>query len=254
MASCIAVLTRGYPEVEQYQPLVQRNMHIERCMGDKSIPLLIFHEGNIPEIYKGYIRCNTPDLDIRFINVKNGLAFIREKESIPHKEDTVEFTIAYRHMCSFWFVDFWNFVDEFDYILRIDDYCFIDFQIDDMFASLKKCNFIYGKWQNDDEFVTTGLNEATCEFLGNNSTKRMGSKSPSGPYTGVFAMNLRSIRDSLLLRQYVQFIDDTSMIYGNRWGDVALWGEVIFYIFGMNTAESQRVRYYNVSTEKFVSM
>jgi hypothetical protein len=253
MSSCIAVLTRGYPEVEQYQPLVRRNMHIERCLKDISIPLIIFHEGNIPEIYQGYIRYCTPDLDIRFINVNNGLAFRKEKESIPEKEETIGFSTGYRHMCSFWFVDFWHFVKEFDYILRIDDDCYVDYDIDDIFKSIKSCNFIYGRWQDDDEFVTTGLNELTCEFMEQNTTKRLGTKSPSGPYTNVFAMNLRNIRDNQLLQQYIQLVDDTSNIYRNRWGDLALWGEVIYYIFGMNTAEFHRIRYYHASHDKFIN-
>ena len=42
--SCIAVLTRGYNNYNDYSMLIKRNKHIECNLNNKNIDVLIFHE------------------------------------------------------------------------------------------------------------------------------------------------------------------------------------------------------------------
>jgi hypothetical protein len=49
MKKCISILTRGYQDFSNYKSLLERNQHIERHLDDKTIDLLLFHEGNIRE-------------------------------------------------------------------------------------------------------------------------------------------------------------------------------------------------------------
>jgi hypothetical protein len=55
MSKCIAVLTRGYNNMNQYEDLINRNIHISDNLVDKSIDILIFHEGNISKEHQIFI-------------------------------------------------------------------------------------------------------------------------------------------------------------------------------------------------------
>ena len=138
MRYCIAVLTRGYNDISMYSLLIRRNLAIQENLVDKTIDILIFHEGNITAEHQVHIIKETPDLNIKFIDVNNGHAFKQHKAAIEFNPETNFFKIGYRHMCSFWFVDFWHFVGDYDRMLRIDEDCFIDFNIDSVLQNLEK--------------------------------------------------------------------------------------------------------------------
>jgi hypothetical protein len=129
-------------------------------------------------------------------------------------------------------VDFWHFVEDYDRMLRIDEDCFIDFNIDSVLENLDYKNFICGKWINDHDFVTIDLNKTTLLYLGLDTSN---IETPSGPYTNVFAVNLQIVRNNNLFRNYIKVIDNSENIYRYRWGDLPLWGDAIYYIFGMKT-------------------
>ena len=232
MRSCIVVLTRGYSSVLMYSNLIRRNKAIQENLTDKTTDILIFHEGNITIEHQTHIADETPDLRIMFVDVNNGHAFKSEKTSITFHPGTSMFGIGYRHMCSFWFVDFWYFVTGYDRILRIDEDCYIDFNIDAVLAKLDNYNFICGRWMEDVDFVVIDLNKTTLEFLPHDT---LGIKDPAGPYTNVFALNLQNIRTHQQLSEYIKIIEDSGNIYRNRWGDLPLWGEAIHYLFGMKS-------------------
>ena len=262
MRSCIAVLTRGYSSVLMYSNLIRRNKAIQENLTDKTTDILIFHEGNITIEHQTHIADETPDLRIMFVDVNNGHAFKSEKTSITFHPGTSMFGIGYRHMCSFWFVDFWYFVTGYDRILRIDEDCYIDFNIDAVLAKLDNYNFICGRWMEDVDFVVIDLNKTTLDFLPHDTlgikpflfenahsgafssaesdfaTRIFNArrcKDPAGPYTNVFALNLQNIRTHQLLSEYIKIIEDSGNIYRNRWGDLPLWGEAIHYLFGMKS-------------------
>ena len=232
MRSCIAVLTRGYDDMSMYYALIRRNLAIRDNLLDKTIDILIFHEGNITQEHQTHITKETPELNIKFVDVNNGLAFKRQKADIDFHPDTSRFGIGYRHMCSFWFVDFWHFVDDYDRMLRIDEDCYIDFNIDSVLKNLDTKDFICGKWTRDFDFVTIDLNKTTLQYIGKDMSH---VETPGGPYTNVFAINLENVRYNQILRKYIKVVEDSGNIYRYRWGDLPLWGEAIYYILGMKS-------------------
>ncbi len=232
MRKCVAVLTRGYNDISMYSKLIRRNKTIQENLIDKTIDILIFHEGNITHEHQMYIINETPDLNIKFINVNNGMAFKSDKSSIEFHPGTSLFGLGYRHMCSFWFVDFWGFVSEYDRMIRIDEDCYIDFNIDSVLENLDTKDFICGKWINDHDFVTIDLNKTTLQYLGRDISH---IETASGPYTNVFAVNLQTVRDNESFRKYIKVVDESCNIYRYRWGDLPIWGEAIYYIFGMKS-------------------
>lgn len=253
---CIAVLTKGYQDISDYHKLILRNECIEKKMNDlekEEIDILIFHEGNITDLDQEFIKNMTPSLKIIFINVKNGFAFKEEKRCIPFTFNMGCF--GYRSMCSFWFVDFWHFIKDYDYLLRIDEDCFIEFEIQYAFECLKTNLFITGRWSNDEDYVTVGLNELTLRFMNRElNMNKLEKKVPcSGPYTNVFGIDL-SIRENPILTKYIEEVEKSNRIYSHRWGDLPLWGEAIDYIFKRNSISIlESLKYYHESHKSQVN-
>jgi hypothetical protein len=254
MKYCIAVLTRGYTDIKKYSMLINRNKHILNNLNNKTLDILIFHEGNIYNDQQEYIKKETPELNIIFIDISNK-AFKPEKSNIKFKE-AIEFKINYRHMCSFWFVDFWNFVQEYDILLRIDEDCFVYFNIDKILLELKNNLFITGRIESEADFVTKGLNNFTIDFIYNHKYdyKKYDTKKPYGPYTNLIGFNLSKLRSYDILKKYIAEIDKNNYIYKYRWGDLPLWGEVIYYIFGIETCKIDKtIKYYHESHRLIVN-
>jgi hypothetical protein len=245
---CIAVLTRGYANLNEYDTLIKRNKHIESNLKDKKIELLFFHEGNITPHHQEHIKAETPHLNMHFINVNNGNAFKKEKEQIEISEETKDAGYGYRHMCSFWFVDFWNFLGDYDFMIRIDEDCFIEFDIDNLFDELNSHIFISGKLEIDQDYVTRGLSDFTLEFMKRNMDINYNSVyPPRGPYTNLFAINLPMIKQNSILKKYILAVDESNNIYSRRWGDLPLWGQAIDNIFGSTALCIKKLRYYHGS-------
>ena len=237
MSYCIAVLTRGYEYLSKYSLLIKRNISIQEKLNNKTIDILIFHEGNIDNTQQTYIKEQTPLLKIIFINILSH-AFKDEKKQIQFSSETKDFNLGYRHMCDFWFVSFWHFVKNYDYLLRIDEDCAMITNIDFIFYKLHQCTFITGKYEQDELFVTQGLNNFTLNFIKkhpNYAFKNKTTKISSGPYTNLFGISLNKLRNNEILQKYIQEIDNSNMIYERRWGDLPLWGEAIHYILGNKT-------------------
>ena len=77
---------------------------------------------------------------------------------------------VYKHMCHFWFVDFWHYVEDYDIILRIDEDCMMKSNIDSILNKLSSKSIVYGKWWvRDEDYVTIDLRQTTNNFLQNNN-------------------------------------------------------------------------------------
>jgi hypothetical protein len=254
--SAIVVLTRGYSNITQYHFLIKRNLAIAKCIGDmEDTDILIFHEGNITPNHQKHISSFTPQLKLFFICIKEH-AFKKEKQQIPMYAPTRPFPINYRHMCSFWFVDFWKYVEEYDMILRIDEDCIINCHIPEIFHMLQDKTAIYGAWTKDKPFVTQGLNQFTRMFLQDQlktDISMIPPHNPSGPYTNVFALHLPSLRENQLLQEYIKQVEASNHIYIFRWGDLPLWGETLFYMCDPTSyCKTDKIKYFHGSHNTYV--
>jgi len=250
MSKCVAVLTRGYDKIKHYENLIKRNLHISNNLDDKSLDILIFHEGNISEEHQIFIQNETPELKIQFKNILN-IAFQSDKNNIE-MEEAKEYGLGYRHMCSFWFVNFFNAVKDYDKLLRIDEDCFIESNIDKIFLQLDEYTFVCGQVVQDENFVTKGLNEFSLDFLKQHKNefvfKKNDTKHPDGPYTNIIGFSLNSIRNNFAFQKYINDIDKSDMIYKRRWGDLPLWGEAIYYFFEEHSLKiDNNIKYFHGS-------
>jgi hypothetical protein len=246
----VVVLTRGYQNLQQYNTLIKRNISINKNLGSlKGIDIVIFHEGNILEPHQKYIQQYTPELNLKFICIKEH-AFKDEKKQISIFEPTKTFGLNYRHMCSFWFTDFWNYVENYEMILRIDEDCVIEFNIPELFYHLQNKAAVYGAWTRDKDFVTHGLNKFTETFIKENLQLNQAviPHRPSGPYTNVFGLNVARLRINTLAQKYIEKVKNLNYIYIFRWGDLPLWGELLFYFCDPNNyMKLDKIKYYHGS-------
>jgi len=246
---CVAVLTRGYAEAEKYNLLIKRNQHVSRHLNDKSTDILLFHEGNITQEHQVFIQSQTPELKLQFVDVP----FPESKKAVP-VEEAPEFGLGYRHMCSFWFIHCFKALAKYAAVVRIDEDCFVDSNIDQLFLHLQKYTFVCGATAADHAFVTRGLNAFTLAFLKRHSRLHFKPKAPSGPYTNLFGMALDRIRANPAFQSYALEVERSDMIYRRRWGDLPLWGEAIFYLFGQDSLKiDSTLSYYHESHEKYVN-
>ncbi len=248
----IAILTRGYRNKRRYGMLIRRNKSIEKYLSNKDIDCVIFHEGNINLYHQKYIKRQTPSLQIKFIDVGNEFNPGRQCKVY---DPTKIFGLSYRHMCSFWFIGFWKYLNDYDQVLRIDEDCIIYFDIMKCFEMLQNKVSVYGMYSVDRDYVTKGLNDFTKEFFLTETGENIPQKVSGGPYTNIIVFDLKKLRENLLLKKYIHAIDKSNNIYIYRWGDLPLWGEVLNYFYKENEHIcSKSIKYYHGSHNIKVNM
>nr|QFG74718.1 MAG: glycosyltransferase sugar-binding region containing protein [Megaviridae environmental sample] len=244
--NAIVVLTRGYNEKNKYNNLLERNKCLERYY-NKSISYIIFHEGNITEDHQQYIQLNTI-IPLIFIDVSDSF----RKEEINVYPPTRGFNLGYRNMCNFWFCEFWNYLTDYNKILRIDEDCLYYSDYNIIFNMLNDNTVLYGKWVKDKDFVTKGLSKFTHQFMKRNNKNipifKLFNRTSSGPYTNVIGINLIKARQNMLFSKYIKAVKYSDNIYIYRWGDLPLWGEALTYFFPKNSYQkSKKIKYFHGS-------
>ena len=244
MKKAIITLTKGYSHPVEYKDLIIRNKFIEENIKEVC-DIIVFHEGNIAPEHQIFIK-NSTSLSVNFISIPS----FEKIEGVEFDSTYGQgFGWGYRHMCNFWFVGFWKYLDAYDLVIRIDDDCLIRSSIDDIFESLENRVCVYGGWAYDDEFVTKGLNDFSISFFGEDR----GRKNPSGPYTNLVGFNLKKIRQSPKFFDYVKAVESSNNIFIYRWGDLPLWGEALHYIFNQDDHSAINIKYYHSSHSKFIN-
>jgi hypothetical protein len=253
ITTCTAVLTRGYGSCEQYAMLIRRNSAIYENIKSANIDHLVFHEGNITTEHQQYIQSKTPNLPLKFIDISD-IAFKKEKEQVKII-DVAHVNVNYRHMCHFWFVDFLNASQMYDKLLRIDEDCFMQSSVDDIFAQLESHTFVAAKMSPDSVPTSRGLNALTIDFIRANKSSLPFAvdnvndvRISQGPYTNLIGYDLKAVRQNVTFHKYLETVDKSDNIYERRWGDLPLWGESIYYIFGEKSMKiDKNIRYYHQS-------
>jgi len=242
--NAIVVLTRGYPNINSYNQLIERNKILENTIV-LNTDYIIFHEGNIPIEHQTYISNKTPSLDLQFVNVEKDF----KKPPVDIDPGTSYFSLGYRNMCNFWFSNFWKYTEKYEKIVRIDEDIKLYSDINIIFNKLKTKLACYGCWVNDARFVTRNLNNTTLTFFKEKYNENKVARGPSGPYTNVIGWNLKELRKNKKIFEYIEEVKKTNMIYYNRWGDLPLWGEILFYFYSKEDyCLTNEIKYYHGSS------
>lgn len=249
---CIVTLARGYEDVKQYNDTILRRnksvrdhlYSIESCAtGNCSAvaDMIIFHEGNINKTQQDYIQSGTPDMPIKFVNISAVFQHYHHVSNpiCPPSSVSQSFGPGYFSMCYFWFLKFQEYVSQYDWMLRIDADCIL--QVDsrrNIYYLKKNVHFAAAKWLNlegeeadniserDGGSVVIGMRNLTQNFAFDHGIYDY-IRTWRGPYTNVMYINLEWLRRAQIISKYMSVVEESGCIYGNRWGDLPLWGAAI---------------------------
>jgi hypothetical protein len=264
----LAVLTKGYTDLQSYDTLINRNNLIYKNILTKTdiqYDMIIFHEGNIFPEHIEYIQSRSEPTLI-FKNVKesgNKLAFDDSRNQInptlcPPTPLSAQFPLGYKHMCHFWSIGLFDYLSEYDYVLRIDEDCYVD-RVDPAtfeaiinqeisFAVPLICTVL------DDPGVIVGLDKLTHDFL---NTRGFEMPIPysdiKAPNTNFMLVNLNYFRNHQLVQEFLQEVDNSHGIYSNRWGDAPIWGIIIYLLSGEDFFELSDTGYLHGSHNHYVN-
>ena len=256
MKACFVVLTRGYDSTHKYFKLIKRNQSIFDVVfpvHGTNVDYIIFHEGNITTEHQKHIQEQTPMLPLLFVDVKgtNPKTAFQDTKNIIPCHLTKHASIGYRHMCAFWFVHFFDYVQEYDMMCRLDEDCVVSKYVN-VFQYMEEHNqcFVSCRWQDDGGKQTEGLKEWSKKYVETNELKALSYyDKPGGPYTNFCALNLMCLGKNNEVLKYVWAMDASDKIYSHRWGDLPLWGEVLQLFIPKNEYNTRfaHISYYHGS-------
>jgi hypothetical protein len=116
--AAIVCLTRGYSDARSYSRLIVRNQQIYReikakrvAEGIPELPLVIFHEGNIDEAAQAHILRNERNARVMFVDAATTFAPSQARGG----------AIGYEMMCRFYAYWIWEYCQNLEFIIRIDE-------------------------------------------------------------------------------------------------------------------------------------
>ena len=236
----IVGLTRGYEgNLDNYKDLIKRNKLIFDNI-NSNIPnpyeLILFHEGNIPISDQSYIQDNSPEM-IRFIDV--GEVFKKYKN-----------IDGYKIMCKFQMYYLWNYVEEFDYVIRVDEDILVENFDKNTIQEMenKKIDFYYSKLSYESHVPTNNsLPKFIKELYELKNTKFYNHLFP---YTNFYISKTNIWRKESVftkLKEIAECRDQEKF----RWGDLPVLG-CILKIENMNTKRLRNLSYYHSSHNTLV--
>lgn len=266
----ISVLTKGYTNRNSYDKnLIKRNLLLEKLIVSqnlKNYDFIILHEGNISHDDQLYISQSTPNIKVIFWDIKNQTpktAFndsnnVLNHDLCPPNFLSNNFPLGYKHMCHFWSIDFLEYFKDYEYVIRIDEDCFVEefnFDIIDKMDS-EDIKLVSPYFQEQDvPQVIQGLEKLRDEFIKNNEiTDYTNFNEIRCPYTNFMIMNVNKIKNNGLVSKFLQEVHDCNCIYSNRWGDLPIWGVILDMIFSKNEyVELRDIKYYHGSHNKKIN-
>lgn len=257
--SAIACLARTRTE---YPTLISMATSVSKHIYNKDVyDFIIFHEDSMLPEQRVIIQQGVPEMPIKFINVQKDF----EPAPIPQRgrwswchDLSLVWGIGYRHMCKFWFDGFLKYVNDYKYVIRIDDDCIIKEFPRDMLLDMEKKNIHYiTPWMDDDfrEYppVYIGLEECLSTFC--RESGREGRIITKGsPYTNISLIDIEYFKNLDLFKKWCDIVDSDNGIYVSRWGDNWLWGLFLKnFLSSEEWAEDKRIKYYHGSHDRMVN-
>lgn len=262
----IAVLTKGYTDLNQYSQLIERNNSIFNHLSTQSFEadVIIFHEGNIPQDHQDYIS-NKSKGDLTFINVKTWgpkSGFDNNRDVVnpklcPPTSLSSSFHLGYKHMCMFWSIDFFEYLPNYKYVIRIDEDCILQ-EFD--FRRLKYMKINNIKFSSpffgpqDVAGVVVGLDKLRIDFLQkHNLPINVQFDKILTPYTNFMIVDLEFFRNHELTQSFLKEVDRCGGIYSNRWGDSPVWAVLLTFLPEEYYVEDKTVKYYHGSHNRQIN-
>jgi hypothetical protein len=227
-SAAIICLTRGYDDLGGYDALIIRNKSIFDRINRfraRPYPLLIFHEGNIPDKHQQHVLTFERNSIVLFVDVSS---LFRASAFVDHATFAETWSLGYRLMCRFHTLHVWQCCRDFEYILRLDEDCVLE--------SVEQDPVDWTR-ENDHDFVTAQFvgeaheltNQSLPAFVTRYRAAMGETEGASQPYDQLFPYtNFYVTRMSFWRRRDVQrFLCAATRepdALRKRWGDLPLLG------------------------------
>jgi len=234
----IVILTRGYSSNDKYNDLIKRNNYIYKnyycyLKNKEKYDIIIFNEGNITDDQQVYIQNKTPYLPLIFKTVE----FINNNNTndiCPPNIVSQEFSLGYKNMCYFWSINFYKYVEEYEYIIRIDEDCYINKIDPNIILTYIDNNIKFSSAEyieEDTTYVTVGMENLFMNYIKANQIVQYDSiENVRYPYTNVMVINVPYFRKNQNIQNMLNLIKESNCIFSNRWGDLPIWGYILYLL------------------------
>lgn len=245
MRTAVFCLTRGYQNPAMYSRLIARNMSIHKFIGTSS-DIVLFHEGNISRGHQQFIETKTPELQIKWIQIP--FQFPRD---VPLPQETIVTFYdgscypGYHVMCEFHTCDVWDYLKNYDVVLRVDEDCILESE---------KWSDVFTCVSPEVPYRTPMFDIETHELTNATLPKWLGEDASlydrTMPYTNVFLtrMDVWKRED---VRAWIEHVRESRGCIKYRWGDHVLHG-VILKKFGIGHGTMPGYDYYHGSHDLHV--
>lgn len=197
---------RGYSNPAKYSQLIARNAGIWHTINqDCKYPLIIFHEGNIKQEDQVEIRDKSLGQYVEF----------RDISKVWHG--------GYEGMCRFMIYDLWQQCSDFEYVMRVDEDCFLHKVIYDPFDQIENAfaDYLTSVWWAESHSETNAtLPQFIHELTGADPKEFYNDRYP---YTNVSLAKV-SFMQSL---KELKVIAESPLQRINRWGDLPVIGSLL---------------------------
>jgi len=245
MKACFC-LTRGYANPIMYSRLIARNKSIVERF-DSTIDIILFHEGNIIPDHQAFVASQTPGASLKWIQVP---FYFPKIEKLP--EETLKTFYdgscypGYHAMCNFHMCEVWDYLKDYEVVLRIDEDCILHGSEWSNIFSTVTPELPYRTVMFDTE--THDLTNRTLpEWLGDDAKYY----DRSLPYTNVFVSRMDVwLRPEV--REWIDRVRESQGCFKYRWGDAPLHG-VALKKFGIASGLLEGYKYYHGSHDRIVT-
>ena len=217
--AAIVGLIRGYGDLQSYFRVIRRNKLLHKNFNARyGYPVILFHEGNVCQEHRDYMSRSTPNLT--FVDVGEDHFSRRPGVDQLHPAD-----LGYRHMCRFYALGIYDYLTDYDYVMRLDDDSYIESKIGyNIFEFMRSNDLDYGyvksEYDTHAETMATLPDFVRKYVLTNQITMNCDFEAIDCLH---YYSNFHVTRVSFWLRndvqKFLEAIDNDGGIYRYRWGD-----------------------------------
>lgn len=231
MRNCIAYLARSdqrtFNDLKQSLNLLRSNLEIASC-----VPIFIFVEQSFSDQWKASVQEVHPNVSFWVIELNRFTEATCQILNKPYQKQH-QFGLGYRNMCHFFWIELLNYLDGFDFVLRLDTDSFITGKTaGDPFQSMADsgCSYGYIGELLDSSEVTQGMAFYFQNLAAQWKVKPVfmdmllteyGDYNQWSIYNNFELLDLRFFR-SPRVRFFIAEVSSSGHIGSWRWGDSSL--------------------------------
>ncbi len=242
MNNCITILSRG--DIKTLKELkIGLDSLYSKYVNRFPCDVIIFHEDDFPEVFKQ--QASQRYKNIKFIKVSLTTPSNLTKENLNFKDSTPFLGMSYRNMCRFYMMEFYKYLEGYDWYWRLDVDSILLTEINfDVFNFLEQNNKVYGYVAEIPEHppviqhFSAFIKKYQKQYNNQGKfTSYLLDKNGNYNYRMIynnFEICKLSIYKKDEIQKFLKLIDKTGCIYEYRWGDAPIRTVMLSLFFERN--------------------